>query len=267
MDNIDRSQYDDRGFVVVRGLYSEEEAQWYQKHYMELRESGEHPGDMAGFDTTSDDPLVRYPRMIHMHRWDDASRDWLLSDRVSGVIRQLIDSEPLAVQTMLYFKPAGARGQALHQDNFYLRAAPGACVGVWMALDHVDEENGCLQVVPGSHKLPLLCQEDVDTSKSFTDKGLTLPEGMETVPIILNPGDVLFFHGMLIHGSFPNTSKDRFRRALIGHYVSAESEKVADYYWPVLNMQGNEVVLGDNPGGGPCGRWVEVDGTPHVEVA
>ncbi|NNE36195.1 MAG: phytanoyl-CoA dioxygenase family protein [Rhodothermales bacterium] len=261
-----KEQFDREGYAVAKALFSSSEAEYYRDHYTELRGRGAFPGDMAGFDTSADDPLLQYPRMIHMHRWDLISMDWLLSNRLGNVLRSLFDTDPLAVQSMLYFKPAGARGQALHQDNHFIRVQPGTCVAAWMALDECDETNGCLQVVPGSHKLPLLCQEPADTSKSFTDQGLSLPDGMNTKPVRMSPGDVLFFHGMIIHGSFPNVSHDRFRRSLIGHYVSSDAVKCADFYSPVLNMAGKEVLLADSPEGGPCGTWVEVDGSPRVEV-
>jgi hypothetical protein len=82
----------------------------------------------------------------------------------------------------------------------------------------------------------------------------------------MQAGDVLFFNGQLIHGSFPNTSTTRFRRALIGHYIVGEAEKVAKFYHPALRMDGSEVVLGVSERGGPCGVWVEQDGTPVVEI-
>ena len=44
----------------------------------------------------------------------------------------LLGNEPYAAQTMVYFKPAGSRGQALHQDNYYLRVHPGTCMAAWM---------------------------------------------------------------------------------------------------------------------------------------
>ena len=56
--------------------------------------------------------------------------------------------------------------------------------------------------------------------------------------MIMDEGDVLFFNGQVVHGSFPNISKDRFRRALIGHYIVGNAEKVAQYYHPVLRMDG-----------------------------
>ena len=259
-------RYHQRGYAIIRGLFSDDEVNHYQTHYTHLRQNGRYPGDSAGVDIGSADPLKRYPRMIHMHRWDETSRRWLIDDRLRECMTTLLGDEPYAVQTMLYFKPPGARGQALHQDQYYLKAQPGTCMAAWLALDACDEENGCLQVVPGTHHLPLLCTTAADTSQSFTDVTVPLPEGMEPVPIIMDPGDVLFFNGQLIHGSFPNHSARRFRRALIGHYIVGEAEKVAQFYHPVLRMDGSEVKLEVSAGGGACGVWVEEDGTPVVEM-
>ena len=124
-----------------------------------------------------------------------------------------------------------------------------------------------MQVLPGSHNLPVLCTERADTRLSFTDVTVTVPEGVPIVPVLTEPGDVPFFNGALIHGSYPNTSLDRFRRTLIGHYIAGEAEKVGGYYHPVLRFDGTEVKLGVSEGGGPCGVWTERDGRPVVQMA
>ena len=87
-----------------------------------------------------------------------------------------------------------------------------------------------------------------------------VPEGLEAVPVDMEPGDVLFFNGSLVHGSGPNRSADRFRRSFIGHYIGRSSERISAWYRPILTMEGEEVVVAENTDGGPCG--VEVDG-PH----
>jgi hypothetical protein len=243
-----------------------EEVERYRQHYMELREAGAYPGDFGGVDLTSNDPLKRYPRMIHMHRWDGLSLQWLIDRRLNECMTALLGREPYAVQTMLYFKPPGARGQALHQDQYYLKVQPGTCIAAWMALDRCDEENGCLQIVPGTHHLPILCTVQADTTQSFTDVTVPIPEGMQSVPVIMEAGDVLFFNGQLVHGSLPNTSTDRFRRSLIGHYIVGEAQKVAQFYHPVLQMDGSEIRLDVSERGGPCGIWVEQNGKPAVEM-
>src|SRR5262249_10808223 len=149
--------YDENGYLVVERLFTEEELAFYRDHYMHMRAQGSYPGDSSGVDVTSADPLKRYPRMIHMHRWDDVSLKGMIDPRLNACMTALLGREPFAVQTMLYFKPAGARGQALHQDQYYLRVRPGTCMAAWLALDRCDEENGCLQAVPGSHRWPVLC--------------------------------------------------------------------------------------------------------------
>jgi ectoine hydroxylase-related dioxygenase (phytanoyl-CoA dioxygenase family) len=255
------------GCCVIPSLFSPDEVETLRAHFMRLRRAGKYPGDFDGVDLTSADPLKRFPRMIHMHRWDETSLNWLLDPRLREILTALLGSEPFAVQTMLYFKPAGARGQALHQDQFYLRVQPGTCMAAWLALDDCDEENGCMQVVPGSHTLPLLCPTAADTQVSFTDVTVPLSSEMSPVPVLMRAGDVLFFNGQLIHGSFPNISADRFRRSLIGHYIAGEAQEVGGYYHPVLRMDGSTVALETNADSGPCGIWREApDGHSIVEM-
>ena len=265
---VDVQGFQDQGHVTVSGLFSDEDLTRLRQHYMDMRHSGSYPGDFSGVDMfNNSDPLKRYPRLIHMHRWDQTSLDWLLDARLAAVFRQLLGKEPLAVQTMVYFKPAGARGQALHQDQFYLRVQPGTCIAAWMALDDCDEENGCLQVVPGSHTLPILCPVDADTSESFTDVTVPLSADMHREPVLMKAGDVFFFNGQLIHGSYPNRSESRFRRALIGHYIDGNAEQVSKYYHPVLRFDGSTVALDVSEAGGKCGVWVDEDGSEVLEMA
>ena len=249
--------YDENGYVIIENLFSDDEVAYYRDHYMQLREAGTYEGDTSGIDLGSDDPLKRYPRMIHMHRWDDASLKWMLDKRLNECLTALAEREPFAVQTMLYFKPPKARGQALHQDNYYLRAQPGTCVAAWLALDDCDEENGCLEVAVGSHTWPILCTVKADVNESFTDVTVDIPEGQEVRPMIMKAGSVLFFNGSLVHGSKPNISTTRFRRALIGHYIEGDAKEVYRWYHPVLRMDGSEVTLEQSEVGSQCGVWVD----------
>lgn len=263
-----KQAYERDGYLVVKGLFSAAEVAQYREHYMQLRRHGAWPGDTSGVDVKANDPLKRYPRMIHMHRWDELSLRWMIDPRLAEVMTALLGREPYAVQTMLYFKPPGSRGQALHQDNFYLKVQPGTCMAAWMALDPCDEANGCMQVVPGSHHWDMLCTEKADTSLSFTDVTVPLPAEAEPTPVVMEAGDVLFFNGSLVHGSFPNTTTDRFRRALIGHYIEGDSVQVGEFYHPALRMDGTVLEnLAKSQDSTTCGVWVERDGTPVIELA
>jgi ectoine hydroxylase-related dioxygenase (phytanoyl-CoA dioxygenase family) len=167
---------------------------------------------------------------------------------------------------MLYFKPPRARGQALHQDQYYLRVQPGTCIAAWMALDPCDEENGCLQIVPGSQDWPLLCTQKADVQQSFSPVTVPIPDEHPAIPVRMGPGDVLFFNGSVVHGSGPNTSNERFRRSLIGHYIAGEARQVAEFYHPALRMDGTVMDLDISQGGGACGIWVDQDGQRAIEL-
>jgi ectoine hydroxylase-related dioxygenase (phytanoyl-CoA dioxygenase family) len=262
-----KAQFDRDGYIIMRGLFSTEEAAAYREHYMRLNAERKIEGDKWFTGANPNDPLVMYPRMLQMHRWDTMSLDWMLDRRFQSVLTGLLGREPFAVQTMIYFKPAGGRGQALHQDNYYLRVQPGTCIAAWMALDPCDEENGCLRVVPGSQSWPILCTVKADNTESFTDVMVPVPDGTPIEPVLLQPGDVLFFNGQIVHGSFGNHSKDRFRRSLIGHYIEGDSQQVAHWYHPVMRFDGSEVEVEVSPKGSQCGIWVTDDGREVIEVA
>ena len=269
---IDQAQidfYNDNGYVVVRGLFSAEEAQTYSRHYeaMRVREQAASGVWNNGLDINDEtDPLKIYPRIMQPHRRDETSLQWLLDERINHALTAFLNGEPYAVQTMFYFKPPGARGQALHQDQYYLRVQPGTCMAAWMAVDDCDADNGCIRVVPGSQNWPLLCLTEADTEVSFTDVTVPLPEGEIELPVPMKAGDVLFFNGQIVHGSLPNTTADRFRRSLIGHYIVGEAKKVWEWYHPVLRMDGTEVELGLSDMGGTCGTWVDQSGNEMLEL-
>ena len=105
----------------------------------------EKPSDAV---TNPDDPLFQYPRVMQPHRFNGRVRDFTLHAPVIERLRAFFGEEPAAAQSMFYFKPPGARGQALHQDNFYLLVQPGTCIAAWTAIDDCDADNGAMMIVP-----------------------------------------------------------------------------------------------------------------------
>jgi hypothetical protein len=259
-------QFQECGYAIARRLFSQDEVTHLKRYFMEMVERGGDGWAEGGVDPEHEDPLRRYPRLLQPHRGDDVAMNYMIDPRINTWLTALLDREPLAVQTMVYFKPPGARGQALHQDNRYLKVKPGTCVAAWMALDRCDEENGCLEVVPGSHKLDMVCPVPSDMSQSFTGETVPIPPGLGTKTLPLEPGDVLFFNGSLIHGSPPNRS-DRFRTIIVGHYIEGDAECVAHYYFPVYRMDGSTVQIERSPDGQPCGVFVDRDGEQVFEYA
>ena len=252
-DNL--TEFRSGGCTIVRGLFTRTEIERYIEHYEALWQQTEEGKDSSG-----------YPRLLQPHRWDDISRDFLLDARIGNCLTALLGDEPYGVQTMVYFKPPGAKGQALHQDQYFLRAQPGTCVAAWMALDDCNEENGCLQYVPGTHELPLLCLTESNGEESFTDITVPIPDGMSARPALMQAGDVFFFNGQLVHGSYPNRTTDRSRKSLIGHYILGEANQVAEFYHPALRFDGSTVELGVSEQGGECGTWVEREGEMAVAL-
>ena len=260
-------RFEQEGYVVVPSLFPLAEVETIKAHFMRLhaRKIGFHDDGISD----EHDPLFRYPRMIHPHRYDRLSRDWLLDPRLRAWTTALLGREPLAAQTMFYFKPPGARGQALHQDQRSLEVRPGTCLAAWMAVDPGDEDNGCMKIVPHSQDLAKLCLIDADRRKFFSGTTIELADWMELRSLPMQPGDVLFFNGQVIHGSWPNTTADRFRRAMIAHYVVGEAQKVAQFYQPLLTFDGEEVEIDLSDKGGPCGVWVpaeEAGGREELEL-
>lgn len=252
------------GYAVVPGLFDRDEVEAIKAHFMALNKQGHgYEADQATL-LGKDDPLKAYPRLVHPHRFDRLSLGWLLDARLRHWTTALLGREPYAAQTMFYFKPPGARGQALHQDQKSLRVKPGTCLAAWMAVDDCDEANGCIQIVPGTQDLPQLCLIEADLSQSFSSKTVPIPPGKQPVPVRMRAGDALFFNGQVIHGSYPNVSGSRFRRALIAHYVVGEAEKVAAFYHPLLTFDGRVVTLKMSEQGGPCGIFV--DDVPQIQM-
>jgi hypothetical protein len=240
------------GYYIERGLLTGEEAAYLRDYFMEQHAKRAIPGWNDG--VPEDDILHRYPRLVHPHRVDEVARRQMLDPRIFAILWELFGEEPLAAQSMVYFKPPGARGQGLHQDQMPLRVSPGTCIAAWIALDPADGENGGMIVVPGAHRLGAICDGRERNAEEFFDGGsLRVPEGYQALQTEMAPGDCLFFGGYMIHGSRANRTADRFRRCFIGHYVGRSAEALSSFYHPLLTAAGEEVGRAPATGGGPCG--------------
>ncbi|XEC94258.1 phytanoyl-CoA dioxygenase family protein [Paenibacillus tarimensis] len=248
-----KDQFEQEGYLAVKGLFSEE-------HLAEIGRTFEDishrtiPGYFEpDLNADGSDPLKRYPRVMHPHRFNETAKRYMLHPPVMAILADLYEEEALAAQSMFYYKPPGSRGQALHQDNFYLKVEPGNCIAAWTAVDAADEENGGLLVVPKTSRYEIVCPDRADAEESFTTHYVKPPKGEKAIPVVMDRGDVLFFNGNLIHGSYRNKSKDRFRRAFISHYANESATQISKHYLPLYRADGTSIDLEANPDGGPCG--------------
>lgn len=249
----DLAAFERDGFLIVRQCFSREEVAAIRDRFVAMDEAGQAVDGHWHPDFRSTDPLKRYPRVMHPHRFDELSMRMMLHPRVGRVLAGLMGEPAVACQSMYYFKPPGSAGQSLHQDNFYLAVQPGTCIAAWTAIDPAHKDNGGLYVVPGSHALEIICPDPEAFAKTRSTNLVDPPKGMKAVPTDLAPGDTLFFGGSLIHGSGRNRTRDQWRRSFICHYMPASSAEVNEAYAPIHDFEGNVIEYGAAPTGGPCG--------------
>ncbi|MFD0670641.1 phytanoyl-CoA dioxygenase family protein [Cohnella sp. GCM10027633] len=256
------ASFETNGYLIVKGLFDESNLQEIDTTFEEISHTPVPGYFEPVIDGETTDPLKRYPRVMHPHRYNDVAMKYMLHKPVLDVLADLYGEEALAAQSMFYYKPPGSRGQALHQDNFYLQVDPGNCIAAWTAVDAADEENGGLLVVPKTSDYAIVCPELADSNESFTTHYVKPPKEEKAIPAVMDRGDVLFFNGNLIHGSYRNKSKDRFRRAFICHYANESATHINTHYRPLFRADGTPVDLEESTDGGPCGVSFEV-AYPH----
>lgn len=257
-------EWRERGYFLMRGLFSAERIAEVGERFDAIAEAGEPiPGHWDPKPEADGDPLKRYPRMMHPHRFDALSKQVMLDPTVREVLHDLLGEDAVACQTMYYYKPPGAAGQALHQDNFYLAVQPGLCLGVWVAIDPADPDNGGMYLVPGSHRYGVICPDPEEIRSKSSSNLVDPPKGMKAEPTYMEPGDALIFSGSVIHGSGRNRSETRWRRSFISHYMPASSTHVNSNYFPIFDFEGNEIPYEAARDGGPCGEALAAYGQTY----
>ncbi|MEL7536587.1 MAG: phytanoyl-CoA dioxygenase family protein [Pseudomonadota bacterium] len=128
------------------------------------------------------------------------------------------------MQSMFFAKPPNKPGQAWHQDEVFIPTRDRSLCGAWIAVDDATTENGCLWVLPGSHRLGVLYPTREHSQPDAFDMS---PESYgfddsSEVPVEVPAGSAVLFNGYLLHRSKRNVSS-RYRRALVNHYMSTQS--------------------------------------------
>lgn len=226
--------YERGGYVVVNDVVDPALVAEAQQHIEWLLEK--HPGtrpEQLGNTLMRDDPF--WVRLVS-------------DDRLLDVAEQFVGPN-IALFASHYIAKQPFNGQAVlwHQDGGFWPLEPMEVVTLWLSLDEVTPENGCLRVVPGSHELGLQAMHertDVDNVLG-AEMDLSQVDESKAVDIILSPGDVEIHHPNLIHGSHANTSP-RWRRGLTIRYIPASTRILTDEPFPSAFLLRGEAVPGVN---------------------
>lgn len=213
-----KRQYENDGYLIIKSFLREEEVQLLyglatgddtmKDHAIDLNDQSGKKTRLTLWFTPGDDTfglLTRTERMVN------AAQDLLGEGEVCHFHSKLMQKEP---------KVGGA--WEVHQDYGYWYKNgfmfPDAMFSIMTALTKATKENGCLQVLKGSHKMGRIehsfTGEQQGADQAFVDEAMKV---FERVYVELEPGDTLFFHSNLLHMSEANLS-DRPRWSLISCY-------------------------------------------------
>ncbi len=144
--------------------------------------------------------------------------------RLIDILTRIMGEPPKLFANQAMLKPPGiGREKPWHQDHAYFDVPMHTCiVSAWVALDPADPENGCMHVIPQSHREgPVVHFKRRDWQICDTDIARN-----RITAVALQPGGVLLWHGRLHHGS-PANRTDRRRRALQLHYIPGSIETIS----------------------------------------
>lgn len=226
-----KDNYERDGFLVVRQLLAPgdfAELNIQLDRYIRDVVPGLPPSD-AFYDADRSRPETL--KQMQRLEQDAFFFNYLTHPVWKGLAEALLGEEANASGAEWFNKPPGTNHiTPPHQDNYYFCLQPPQVLTMWLALDTVDEENGCLRYVPGSHERGIRPHGRTKTlgfSQGIVDYG---DEDYATeVPVSLQPGDVTIHHGNTIHRADANTSLVRNRRsfALVFKGVSCERDEPA----------------------------------------
>lgn len=190
----------------------------------------------AAFDAlTAENPHLASDNILCPHLLNagvqsvKGDRIWLDFARIPGVldiVEQLVGPDFLLWGTTVFGKPAfSGKEVPMHQDGEYWPIRPLATCSAWIALDDTGPENGCLRVIPGSHRDKALYKHHQDDGDHLVlNQALNEDQydPADAVDIRLKAGQVSFHDVYIVHGSEPNRSPNR-RAGFVCRYMPTTS--------------------------------------------
>ena len=162
--------------------------------------------------------------------------------RLTDPVVDLLGPDLLGLNSLYIWKPPKiGLGFPWHQDRWYTRPQfiTETTVGTWTAIDEANVDNGCLYVIPGSHKIGILEHVELEGSQQQEFREAVGARDEDGVAVEIPPGSVIFFDNRILHKSTDNNTEG-FRRSNIAHYISAKAERVPhkNYLRPLMWVRG-----------------------------
>ncbi len=222
-----RSRYAREGYWVAPVLFDAQEVARFRDAGQRVVD-GNYGGERPPTLSLPFDPTPHQLRKIDNAWWADTDLAALVTDaRLGEIAAALLAAASVRLwQDQLLWKPPSGGGESTttigwHQDwaSWNTVASHGAFVTAWVAFDDVDDENGAMQMIPGSHHWGL-----IEGASNFfgTDRAAQLDalgdRAVVPTSVVMRAGQVSFHHPLTFHGSGENVS-DRMRRSLAIHFV------------------------------------------------
>ena len=220
------SDFKEKGFCVINNLFNSDIVDTLSSEFdrivSQLQKSGENINARWSSELTKDIEQSE-TQVIHTHNVQSYSAEMMAmiqSKILLDNVEKLIGPDIILHHSKLFLKPPG-NGSAfpLHQDWSYFPTEKNSMIAAVIHLTESDEEMGYMRIVPGSHRLGKIEKTD---GHSFV-KGVHDRYQLEDAePIIMGPGDVVFFHCCSLHGSMQNVSKRPRKTVLVQLYSGTD---------------------------------------------
>lgn len=151
---------------------------------------------------------------IHIkgHLYFDWAWKLARNPRLVGAIADLVGEDLFIMASRFWIKePQDRKYVSWHQDHAYFGLKPPTIITAWLALNEVTPHNGCMRVIPGSHKRGTIQHKETHSKDNLLSRGQEV-EGVDdsgAFDCVLKPGEFSIHHGHVLHSSEPNVSDDR----------------------------------------------------------
>ncbi len=232
ISTADLDFYRKQGYLSVAQAFTPEETDAAMEGLLHLINGGNPDFKAIHFEAsareildtlTSDERQDAVRKLTSFIEFDPRLKAMAQHPRLLAVVERILGDTPVLFQDMAQLKPPRmGREKPWHQDLAYFNQShTEPMVGVWIALDEATIENGCMQLLPGEHREPILHWKGRDWQ--ICDSEIL---GRHSTAAPLKPGGALIFDGLLPHGTPHNNSPKR-RRAVQFHYIGAQAKGIA----------------------------------------